>query len=113
VLESTRPSLVWNLLWEAWSRTKGMQKTDLSHYFEYSNAGIDVVEDGLKEMTFGEFLVENRAIDRYQLLCALQMQDSNPGVRLGECIAALGYLPYLEIEKHLASWKGVAVIETA
>ena len=89
------------------------QDRDIRHYFEYSSAGIEVEEDGLKEMTFGEYLVESRAIDRYQLLRALQMQDSNPGVRLGECIAALGYLPYPEIENHLTSWKGVEVLEAS
>jgi hypothetical protein len=83
----------------------------LRHYFEYSNTGVEVVEDGLVEMNFGEFLVEKRVIDRYQLLRALQMQDTNPGVRLGECIAALGYLPYPEVEQHVESWRRVAVIE--
>jgi hypothetical protein len=84
---------------------------ELRRYFEYSNAGVDVVEDGLVEMNFGEFLVEQRIIDRYQLLCALQMQDASPGVRLGDCIAALGYLPYQEVEQHVESWRRVAIIE--
>lgn len=86
-------------------------KQEIKSYFEYSSAGIEVVEDGLKEIAFGEFLVENQAIDRYQLLCALQMQDAHPGVRIGECLAALGYLPYTEIEEHLSSWRRVEVIE--
>jgi hypothetical protein len=83
---------------------------DLEHYFEYTNHGVHVIEDGLKEMTFGEFLVENRTITRFQLFRALQMQDRNPGVRLGECIAALGYLPYAEVEGLLQSWKGVDTV---
>ena len=83
-------------------------RTELRRYFEYSSAGIDIIEDGLKEMTFGEFLVDSSAIDRQQLFCALQMQDRNPGVRLGEAVAALGYLPLAEVERHLTSWKRVA-----
>lgn len=90
----------------------GVQNSqDIRHYFESSSAGIEVIEDGLQEMSFGEFLVENRAIDRFQLLCALQMQDRAPGTRLGECIAALGYLPYREIEEHLDRWKRLGVVE--
>ncbi len=72
---------------------------DLQHYFEYSQSGIDVVEDGLKEITFGEFLVEQQVLDRFQLFRALQMQDRLPGVRLGECAAALGYAPINAIER--------------
>ena len=83
---------------------------DIRRYFEYSNSGIEVVEDGLKEMTFGEFLVENRVIDRHQLLCALQMQDKNPGSRLGECVAALGYLHAAEVEALLCNWDRVQVV---
>ena len=84
---------------------------ELRHYFAYASQGVDVVEDGLKQMWFGEFLVERRVIDRFQLLRALQMQDRNPGVRLGECIAALGYLSYRELEYHIATWRAVAVVE--
>src|SRR5580698_8804601 len=38
-------------------------QTDLRRYFEYSATGVDVIEDGLKEMTFGEYLVEHGVID--------------------------------------------------
>ncbi len=55
---------------------------------------------------FGEFLVGQRAIDRHQLLRALQMQDKNPGVLLGECLAALGAIARAELEGHLGSWQG-------
>ena len=72
---------------------------DLQRYFEYSNSGVDVVEDGLKEITFGEFLVDQGVLDRFQLFRALQMQDRLPGVRLGECAAALGYAPISAIER--------------
>ena len=83
---------------------------DIQHYFAASHSGVDVVQEGLKEMTFGEFLVENRVIDRHQLLCALQMQDRNPGARIGECVAALGYLHHAEVEALLSNWQRVAVV---
>ncbi len=38
-------------------------------------------------------------LDRFQLFRALQMQDRLPGVRLGECAAALGYAPIAAIER--------------
>lgn len=72
---------------------------DLHHYFEYSSHGIDVLEDGLKEISFGEYLVDQGVLDRYQLFRALQMQDRLPGVRLGEAAAALGYAPIGAIER--------------
>ena len=80
-------------------RAKTRIDQDLRHYFEYSQNGVEVVEDGLKEITFGEYLVEEQVLDRFQLFRALQMQDRLPGVRLGECAAALGYAPIAAIEK--------------
>lgn len=88
-------------------------KDDLKSYFEYSNHGIEVESDGLKEMSFGEFLVETEIISRFQLFRALQLQDRNPGVRLGECIAALGYLPYTDVEEYLSNWNQVATVTVA
>ncbi|MDB4955424.1 MAG: hypothetical protein JWO36_2993 [Myxococcales bacterium] len=74
-------------------------ESELKRYFEYSQSGVEVVEDGLKEISFGEYLVEQGVVDRYQLFRALQMQDRLPGVRLGECAAALGYVPISKVEK--------------
>jgi hypothetical protein len=42
-------------------------------------------------MGFGEFLVQQQVIDRFQLFRALQLQDKIPGARLGACAVALGY----------------------
>jgi hypothetical protein len=78
---------------------------DLQRYFEYSQSGVEVVEDGLKEVSFGEYLVEQGVVDRFQLFRALQMQDRLPGVRLGECAAALGYAPIARIEKLYAAFQ--------
>lgn len=74
-------------------------KNDLRHYFEYSSQGIDVLEDGLTEVSFGEYLVDQGIVDRFQLFRALQMQDRLPGVRLGEAVAALGYAPIGAVER--------------
>jgi hypothetical protein len=68
------------------------------------------IENGLKEMTFGEFLVDSHVIDRHQLLCALQMQDRHPGARIGECVAALGFLHHAEVEALLSNWQRVSVV---
>lgn len=81
------------------SYEQARNRRDLDHYFEYSNHGVELVEDGLKELPFGEFLVEQAIVDRFELFRALQMQDRLPGVRLGECAAALGYAPINAIEK--------------
>ena len=72
---------------------------DLRHYFEYSAKGVDVLEDGLKEISFGEYLVDQGVLDRAQLFKALQMQDRLPGVRIGEAAAALGFAPIGAIER--------------
>lgn len=84
---------------------------ELRRYFEYSQSGVEVLEDGLKEITFGEYLVEQGVIDRFQLLRALQMQDRLPGVRLGECAAALGYAPILAIEKLFTQYQQLKTVE--
>ena len=86
-------------------------KNDISHYFEYSSQGIQVLQDGLQALSFGEYLVNRNAITRHQLLQALQLQDQNPGVRLGECLAKMGAMGMIEIDQALGSWKNVSVIE--
>lgn len=67
--------------------------------------------DDLRCVPFGEFLVGQRAIDRHQLLRGLQMQDDHPGVRLGECLVALGLIPPAEVENHLGSWRRAHPLE--
>lgn len=79
-------------------------ESELKRYFEYSQSGVEVVEDGLKEVSFGEYLVDQGLVDRYQLFRALQMQDRLPGVRLGECAAALGYVSISKVEKLYAQF---------
>ncbi len=91
--------------------TSAAHPRDLHAFFVYAPAGIEVVEDGLKEVPFGEFLVERAAIDRFQLFRALQLQDRHPAVRIGECAAALGYLQISEVERLHAEWRGVTTVE--
>jgi hypothetical protein len=82
---------------------------DLQTYFE-SKKG-DVLEDGLTEVTFGEYLVDQGVLDRFQLFRALQMQDRLPGVRLGECAAALGDAPITAIERLYERFQQLATVD--
>lgn len=62
-------------------------------------------------MPFGEYMVQRGAISRFQLLRALQMQDRHRDVRLGECVASLGFLPYHQIEQLHGEWEQQVTIE--
>ena len=86
-------------------------KADLRLYFERSYRELDVVGDGLEEVQFGEFLVEQGVIDRYQLFRALQLQDRTPDVRLGEAIVALGLAPAGAIEALFERFEDLATID--
>ena len=59
---------------------------------------LDVLEGGRSPLRFGEFLVQEGALDRTQLFLALQMQDRLPGILIGQCAVALGYLTVGEVE---------------
>ena len=86
-------------------------KREIAHYFEYSNHGVDVLEDGLKELRFGEFLVERGSLTREQLFKAMMYQDINPGVRIGECAAALGFVPYADVDRLHGEYTGCGVVD--
>ena len=86
-------------------------RRELAHYFESSQVGIEVVEDGLVEIPFGEYLVERRALSRQQLFEALMAQDHHPGVPIGEVAASLGFLPYQDVDKLLADYNSLEVVE--
>ena len=81
---------------------------ELENYFESSK--VAVIEDGLQEIMFGEYLVEQKVLDRYQLLRALQLQDKTPNVRLGECAVVLGYAPMGSIEHHYSEFLKLVTI---
>ena len=84
---------------------------ELSSYFELTAAEVEVLEEGLVQMTFGEFLVDNRALSRAQLYEALREQDRHPGIPLGEIVAYMGYIPYAEVDRLLTRWNQIPVIE--
>ncbi len=92
------------------SRDK-IPEDELRHYFAHEEPKTAEVDEELVEMSFGEYLVDQLAITRQQLFSALQLQDKNPGVRLGECIAALGILPYPDVEERIRDWKSIQVVE--
>lgn len=54
---------------------------------------------------FGEYLVQQGVLDRYQLFRVLQLQDRVPGARLGACAVTLGYAPRDVIEEFYARFQ--------
>ena len=93
--------------------SKAHNDRDLVHFFEATPHGITVESDGLHEVPFGEFLVEHKLISRYQLFRAMQMQDRHPAVRIGECVAALGYLQISEVERAFARFRHLPTVDAA
>jgi hypothetical protein len=87
------------------------REREIDSYFELEPMGIELVEVGLQEMPFGEFLVERGALTRTQLLEAMMEQDRNPGIPLGEVIAWLGHMSYGEVDRLLTEWSSVPVVE--
>jgi len=58
-----------------------------------------------RKRAFGEYLVEQHVLDRFQLFRALQMQDRVPGARLGQCAVALGFAQRAAIEQQHARFE--------
>lgn len=90
--------------------TPSANAADLADYFTYAPLGVEV-DAGLTELRFGEFLVARRLLDRHQLLRALQLQDRRPGLRVGVCAVALGYLGRASLARALAAWAGLATVD--
>src|SRR5262245_62090850 len=83
-------------------------------YFAYANMGVEVEADGLQQVPFGEYLVQQGSLSRAQLLDALWEQEkNNPGIPLGEIIAFLGFLPYPEVDRLLTQWNAIPIVEIA
>ena len=53
----------------------------------------------MRKQSFGEFLVEQQILDRFQLFRVLQHQDGVPQTRLGQCVVELGYAEQTTIER--------------
>lgn len=85
--------------------------SELSHFFEYSSPSLQVLEDDLVELGFGEYLVNKAAITREELFRALQLQDQQPSALLGECLATVGAIGQSRVEEHLAAWNRLGVVE--
>jgi len=77
----------------------------LRRYYERSSSAL---AGELAPLRFGEFLVLEGVIDRFQLLLALQMQDRHPGIRIGECLTALGFLGLGQVEQWFARFSAFA-----
>ena len=71
---------------------------------------IEIVDESLMEMPFGEYLVARRALSRAQLLAALCTQEQHDGVPLADIVCWLGYLPASEVEQFLAEWRSILLV---
>ena len=83
---------------------------EVDDFFEYGPIELEV-ERELPDVRFGEFLVERGLIDRSQLLCALQLQDRRPYLRIGTCAVALSFLTRLELARALREWSELSTLE--
>jgi hypothetical protein len=59
-----------------------------------------------KRPTFGEYLVRQRVLSRFQLFRALQLKDRRPSVPLGQCAVELGYVQRAAIERAYVRFTG-------
>jgi hypothetical protein len=90
---------------------------DLRHYFDHTSRTAALPESllddppELPEVRFGEYLVEQGVIDRYQLFRALQLQDARPGLRLGEAAVALGFASPGAVERLFGRFRGLATAD--
>jgi hypothetical protein len=94
-------------------RPRVINSHEIRNYFRYPRVGWVVEELGLLEVRFGEYMVERRALSREQLFRALSVQDHQPGLRIGEVVAALGLVPHAEVDRLLAEFHSVAVVEVS
>jgi len=59
----------------------------------------------------GEWLVQEKLLTRHQLLRALQLQDQIPGIRLGDCVVALGFATRDSVQDIVAVHRALAELE--
>ena len=86
------------------------QNWEIVHYFDYSDAGIEVEEEGLTQMRFGEYLVERGQITRAQLLSALMEQDRCPGTAIGALLVAMGVIDASAMHQALHDFQNIPVL---
>jgi hypothetical protein len=79
------------------TQTAHYDHPDIRRYFESADRGAATEPEGLREMRFGEYMVEQGALSRAELFEALMFQDLYPEIRIGECASALGFVPELRV----------------
>ena len=80
-------------------------KQDLKRFFSGDAHPPGVVDRA------GEWLVQENVLTREQLLRALQIQDQIPGIRLGECVVALGYAEQRDVHDIIAVHRALVALE--
>jgi hypothetical protein len=80
------------------------------NYLAYEHAGVEIEQDGLAIIRFGEFLVERKTIDRRQLYFALVDADLRGG-RLGEALVRLGFADETTVEALAAEYENLAAVD--
>jgi hypothetical protein len=90
--------------------TESSRPEKVRRYFLQTRLGL-AEDESLEVIRFGEFLVEQRVIDRFQLFRALQLQDAVPGVLIGGAVSALGYCSSQQIEWLHSEFAALATIE--
>lgn len=87
------------------SGSLSVKRADADEVDELFEAELELIDENAEEILFGEYLVEEGALSRGELLEALREHAHQPGVRLHEVIAYLGYLPYTDLDLHLTRWR--------
>jgi L-arabinose isomerase len=90
--------------------TESSRPEKVRRYFLQTRLGL-AEDESLEVIRFGEYLVEQLVIDRFQLFRALQLQDAVPGVRIGAAVSALGYCSEQRIEWLHDEFAALATIE--
>jgi hypothetical protein len=80
-------------------RFRATERGSPARPLEMQTEVIQLMHLAIPKRAFGEFLVEQAVLDRFQLLRVLQLQDRVPGTRLGACAVVLGFAPRDTIEQ--------------
>jgi hypothetical protein len=80
-----------------------------------SASPFEIIDDlaGARETSFGEFLVERRALTRAQLVAALCEHDKHGNVALGDVIAWMGFMTVTEMDELVEEWRARPAVDLA